>query len=183
VRVIAGIYKGRRLEESRSVRATTSKVRGAVFNILQSDIEGAVFLDLFAGTGAMGIEALSRGAKFAYFADLDSELIGKNLSFVPKKDYEVVVRDYKLALKSVRDKVDIIYADPPYFDLPHSQILNAIARSDVLASGGLVLLERSARSAKMKPEIPAAYELLSSRKYGNIAVDVMRMGGGRIPPH
>jgi 16S rRNA (guanine966-N2)-methyltransferase len=172
MRIISGIYKDRRIAEGQGVRATTSKVRGAVFNILQSDIGGAVFLDLFAGTGAMGIEALSRGAKFAYFVDTTRELLTKNLSFVPKGDYEIIARDYKIALKGVSGKVDIVYVDPPYFDLPHSQILNAIARSDVLSPDALILLERSAKTP-LAP--PPAYDLLKTKKYGNIAVDILEI--------
>lgn len=118
--ISSGIFKGRRVRTppSRSTRPSSSKCRSALFNICQSKIEGAVFLDLYAGSGAMGIEALSRKAEFAFFVENDKtalKYIKDNISSLGlEAKAKVIFADAFFALKKVFRPCDIIYIDPPY---------------------------------------------------------------------
>ena len=122
MRVISGKYKGMRLiaPETYDIRPTTDKVKESVFSTVQQHVDGGVVLDLFSGTGALGIEALSRGAQKVYFCDCNSkslDLLVKNLSFCDKIEYELYKGDYAdcIRLLSSRGvKCDVILCDPPY---------------------------------------------------------------------
>ena len=120
MRVITGSARGRKLKtlEGVDVRPTTDRVKEAVFSIVQFDVQGAAVLDLFAGSGQMGIEALSRGAKLAVFVDSSKrslEVVRDNLKttgLAPSS--RVVTMDYKSFLAGTRDQFDIAFLDPPY---------------------------------------------------------------------
>ncbi len=120
MRIVAGKYKGRTLLpfDGDKIRPTSDKVRESLFNILQCEMFGAKFLDLFCGTGAMGIEALSRGAEKVVFNDFSREslsLLKKNLAKVKVEDnFEIVNFDATTYLKNTAEKFDIIFLDPPY---------------------------------------------------------------------
>jgi len=124
MRIIGGNYKGRKLT-SRSghiIRPTLAKVREAFFDIIGTTIKDRTFLDLYAGTGAMGIEALSRGADTAYFVESSKKTLGlllKNLALINSNLYVVIKMDAGMALEQMKDKgikTDIAYMDPPYED-------------------------------------------------------------------
>lgn len=150
MRVIAGIYKGRRLKtlEGVHVRPTSERMRETLFNILAPRIEEARFLDLCAGSGAIGIEALSRGAGTATFVESSrkaASIISENLRHCGiRGNYRFVMRDAITALKHfARDdqQFDIIYFDPPYDSEIYSPALWFIARNHLLAPDGIVIVE------------------------------------------
>ena len=122
MRIIAGKYKGKILKEFdlSSTRPTTDMVREALFDKIGLAVNGKIFLDLFAGTGATGIEALSRYAQFCYFVDIEKKatiLIEKNLKLVGAENYEVLNNSYLDALmffKNKKIKFDFVFLDPPY---------------------------------------------------------------------
>jgi 16S rRNA (guanine966-N2)-methyltransferase len=158
VRVIAGRYKGRRLKvpDWTGLRPTSDKLRETLFNILAPRIDSARVLDGFAGTGAIGIEALSRGASHVTFVDSDRRavaLIEENLRLCTIEDGFAVQRaDVAAALRQLPSDVlfDLIVLDPPY-DAGHvgDTLAAAAAR---LSAGGLIVLERATRR---EPDIPA----------------------------
>lgn len=118
--IISGIFKGRKIKTvpSLSTRPSLSKCRAALFNICQTKISGSCFLDLYAGSGAIGIEALSRGASFAIFVENNkkaAKCIKENIALLKVEDKsELICQDVFLALKKIKQKVDIVYIDPPY---------------------------------------------------------------------
>jgi 16S rRNA (guanine966-N2)-methyltransferase len=150
MRVIAGIYKGRRLKalDGIHVRPTSDRLRETLFNILAPRIDGARFLDLCAGTGAVGIEALSRGAAEATFVEVSrraAATISENLRHCGiGREGRVIPRDVLAALRYCSThalQFDIVYFDPPYDSPLYSSVLWALARDGALASGGIVIAE------------------------------------------
>lgn len=120
MRIIAGEYKGRRITapEDTNVRPTTGKVKEAIFAMLMNDIYDAVTVDLFAGTGNLGLEALSRGARKCYFGDNSRDslrLIKENIAHCRAEDKSVVIAgSYEKVLDRINEKADIVLLDPPY---------------------------------------------------------------------
>lgn len=151
LRVIAGSAKGHKLSSQKGLktRPTLERVREAVFNILGSNVLDAVFLDLFAGTGAIGIEALSRGAKFCYFNEYDrktKEIIQQNLLACHLEDKcQIYNMDAELLIKLLDKQlykcIDIIYLDPPYEMEKYDTILMLLENASLLKDGSLVIAE------------------------------------------
>ena len=145
MRVITGKAGGRRLLEPAdyNVRPTTDKVKESIFNIIQFDIEGRKILDLFAGTGQLGIECLSRGATSAVFVDRRPDavkLIKENLKVTSLTDKgRVVSGDSVEFLKSIREKFDIIFLDPPYEAGVLEPVIAHIAKFDILSPHGIIV--------------------------------------------
>lgn len=145
MRVISGSARGRKLLtlEGDAVRPTTDKVKESVFNIIQFDIPGCVFLDLFAGSGQIGIEALSRGAARAVFVDSGKDsvdIVNKNLQTTKLSGSASVIRSDSLSyLVSCRERFDIVFLDPPY----GSGLLESALKhlSGKLNEGGIVITE------------------------------------------
>ena len=121
MRVISGIYRGRKIASplNNAIRPTTDKVKEAIFSIVQSEIRGATVIDLFSGTGALAIEAISRGAEKVYMCDntpASLDLIKQNLSFVKRESYDLYKGDYVDCIRrfvSKGEKADVIILDPP----------------------------------------------------------------------
>lgn len=174
MRIIAGKHKGRKLLPlvGDDARPTLDRVRENLFNILSNRVVGANFLDLFAGSGAVGIEALSRGAGKVVFCDKNPKIIAhirKNLALI-NESCDCVLGDYKTTLKKILKGYDIIYLDPPYaFD--SLEVLTEISNSGVLASDGIVVYEHDA-STDIK--IPDSFELFDERKYGIAKLSFLR---------
>ena len=148
MRVITGKARGTVLKtpDGMQTRPTADRVKEALFSIINFDIPGAKVLDLFGGTGQLGIEALSRGAVNAVFVD-ESEaackLIRENLRRSKLDNQGRVVRgDYMAYLKSCREKFDIILLDPPYAEVFLENSLKIISEIDILQSGGIIVAER-----------------------------------------
>ena len=150
MRVITGKARGVVLKtpDGMKTRPTSDRVKEALFSIIQFDVANARVLDLFAGTGQLGIEALSRDAKSAVFVDsLDSacKLVLDNLKKTKLENLARVVRsDYEVFLKNCHEKYDIIFLDPPYAEKFLENALNLITEIDILQSGGIIVTERPA---------------------------------------
>lgn len=147
MRVVAGRYRGRKLTppSDDSVRPTTDRIKETVFNILQWDVEGARVLDLFAGSGALGIECLSRGAAEVVFADKSPAsvaLIRQNLKGI-EGSYRVLTADFTGVLRSGEDKFDLIFIDPPYKSGLGELAVDAAFNLGRVAEGGTVVYEHS----------------------------------------
>ena len=158
MRVITGMARGRKLREpaNMDIRPTTDQVKEALLNIVQFDIEGRRVLDLFAGTGQLGIEALSRGARSATFVDESSEaikIIKANLEHC-RLTGEVVRTDAIGFLKRC-GKYDLIILDPPYASDLLEKTLKYIIEFDILAEGGIIICETGAE--KTVPQLDAPY--------------------------
>ena len=162
MRVITGSARGRRLKELEGMetRPTTDRVKEGLFNVLQFDIEGRKVLDLFAGTGQLGIECLSRGAASAVFVDRRARVVaGDSMEF----------------LKSVREKYDLVFLDPPYqTDLLETAIAH-IARHDLLNVHGMMIAEHPVD--KVLPALSAPYRMGRTYRYGKIAVTIYHRDG------
>ncbi|MEQ2457364.1 16S rRNA (guanine(966)-N(2))-methyltransferase RsmD [Flavonifractor hominis] len=174
MRVITGTARGRKLKElpGLETRPTTDKVKESVFNIIQFDIEGRRALDLFGGTGQMGIEALSRGAAHCTFVDLRKEaaaVIRENLAHTRLDGQGTVVQgDYLAFLTGCREKFDLIFLDPPYGKGLLEKALETIAKIDIVTENGIIICESAAES--MLPELPAPYVKGRDYRYGKIKV-------------
>ena len=157
-------------------RPTTDKVKESLFNIIQFDIEGRKVLDLFGGTGQLGIEALSRGAKSAVFVDQGEaacSLIRENLRRTKlEKQAKVIRSDYLQFLKQSKDKFDIILLDPPYAEVFLENALKCITEIDILQSGGIIVCERPIE--KDLPFEYAGYRRSKDYKYGKTLVTLYR---------
>ena len=178
MRVITGKARGVQLKtpEGMLTRPTTDRVKEALFSIINFDIPGARVLDLFGGTGQLGIEALSRGAKSAVFVDQREEackLIRENLKRTKlEQDARVVRGDYMDYLRSCREQFDIILLDPPYAEVFLENALKRITEIDILQSGGIRVAERP-----LGKELPWEFEgFQRSRdyKYGKILLTIYR---------
>lgn len=179
MRVITGEFKGRKLESpavTDKVRPTSDKVKEAMFDILMNDIYGSTVIDLFAGSGALGIEALSRGADKCYFVDSDRSsirLIKQNISIVGAEDRSVVLAcDYAKALEKIKEKADIILIDPPYQEGYYRTVLSRIDILDLLDDEGIIITEYASRDEM--PEETGSLKLVKTRKYGKTSLGVYR---------
>lgn len=178
MRIITGTARGRRLitPEGLDVRPTPEKVKEALFSALQFDIEGRRVLDLFAGSGQLGIEALSRGAKGATFVDLSPvsiRTVEKNLSTAGLKDNACVIKtDYATFCASSRDIFDIAFLDPPYDE---GMLLPAIkAVLPLMSDYGTVICEHPPY-VELPQEI-GGFSVSRTYRYGKIHVTVYKKG-------
>lgn len=149
IRVVAGKYKGKRLKRvpSLDVRPVPHKLKESLFSIIQAEVPGCVFLDGFAGTGSIGIEALSRGARVAYFIEEyypAIKAIKVNLARCgAENDAEVIHKEFNrgvIRLANQGAKFDIIFIDPPYRLLPERDPLKVVYKREILKSGGQIIL-------------------------------------------
>ena len=169
MRVITGSAGGRKLKSPSgdSVRPTTDLVKQALFNMLQFDLEGRRVLDLFGGTGQLGIEALSRGAGEAVFTDADRNsvsLIRGNLKLCNLQG--TVLQTDALSYLRRGERFDLIFVDPPYDAGLHAPVLETINAVDNLNEGGIIVCE--SRSGTGLPELRAPYRMLRERRYGSV---------------
>lgn len=177
MRVIAGLLKGRKLNTPRNydIRPTTDKVKEAVFSMLIPYIdEDTVFADIFAGSGGIGIEAISRGASKVYFSDSSREslsLVRENLQYCGVSDKAILLLgDFKQNIKRIREDVDIYFLDPPYADGYVLPALEAIDISGNAKSGCIAVCEHSFRDKL--PEEAYGFKLIKDKKYGSIGVSL-----------
>lgn len=173
MRIISGVSRGRKLlcHDDCGIRPTRDYVKESVFNIISFDIEGRNFLDLFAGTGQIGIEAISRGAVSAVFVDNSKEavrLIGDNLSLCGFSEYATVRLCDAISFIDTCDKFDLIYLDPPYNDILLSSALHKIAEFDKLCKNGIIIAESSASTQAVSLNSP--YYLAREYTYGSTKI-------------
>jgi len=181
MRVISGTARGRRLKELQGMdtRPTTDKVKESLFNIIQFDIEGRKVLDLFGGTGQLGIEALSRGAAHCTFVEQRRDgvaLIRDNIKACGLQNSSRVVQGDALSfLNSCREKFDVIFLDPPYHTGLLEESLQTIAKFDILMEHGIIVCESAAEEAL--PSLNPPYEEGRSYRYGKIKLTICRRAG------
>ncbi|MCI2422854.1 16S rRNA (guanine(966)-N(2))-methyltransferase RsmD [Saccharopolyspora sp. K220] len=176
-RIVAGSVGGRRIEvPPRGTRPTSERVREALFSALESatELAGARVLDLYGGSGALGLEALSRGAAHATFVEADrraAQLLRRNAAALGFRDVQVQQAKAETLLSTpVAQPFDVVLADPPY-DLAAEQlhrVLAALAPNGWIAPGSLVIVERAVRSGE--PEWPPPLRALRTKRYGDTAV-------------
>ena len=166
MRIIAAKYRGRVLAgfKGKDIRPTADRVKESLFNILAPEIHGANLLDLFCGSGSVGLEALSRGADYVVFNDASREslaVLQKNLDLLRVKA-KVYNMDFRALLESIDITFDIIFLDPPYKSDAGEQALEIIARRGLLNTGGVAVLESD------RPFEGSAHGLVryDERKYG-----------------
>lgn len=182
MRVISGIRKGHKLKtpKGKDTRPTEDRIKESLFNILGSLKKDSLVLDLFAGTGSIGIEFLSRGAKMSYFVDssYDSiQIIKDNLSHTKFTDNSVVYKkDSILAIKLLKEKdlkFDYIYIDPPFEN--HDLLLNVIDHLNeykILNEDGIIMIEHEKKMV-LEGQLNT-YEIVDSRNYGNKCITFIK---------
>ena len=183
MRVIAGIYKGRRLlaPEGEAVRPTSDRVKEAVFSMLSPYLQDAVVVDLFAGSGALGIEALSRGAAKAYFCDANEasvSLVRRNLALLSIREQAVVLAmGWRQAVRQIAalepGRVALVLIDAPYDLCDHYvRMLETLESSGALKDDALVLIERDAKKGGYAEGVPEGWVRVREKQYGRAGVDL-----------
>ncbi len=179
MRVIAGTFGGRtlRARDLPELRPTTDRVRESIFSILFSrfDVEGGAVLDLFAGTGALGIEAISRGAARCTFVEKHRKtaaLVEENLASLGiTEGARVVVRDAVKFLEETDREYDLILADPPYAATVFDRVIALVFERGLLRPGGFFVLEHS---SAMRGRAAAGAEIVVERSFGDTAITIYR---------
>jgi 16S rRNA (guanine(966)-N(2))-methyltransferase RsmD len=170
LRVISGKYRGKGIisPEDMKVRPTSQRVKESLFNILRTSLYDSDFLDIFSGTGQVGIEAISNGARCT-FVDKDVSIIRKNISAVGCEDTSLVISgDFKTVLSNLRSrnvKFDYVFADPPYNDGLYEDII--IMSLPLLKDDGRIILEHS---SEYSVSVPSCCEIIDVRRYGSRAL-------------
>ena len=178
MRVITGTARGVQLKtpDGQTTRPTVDRVKEALFSIIHFDIPGSTVLDLFGGTGQLGIEALSRGAKNAVFVDAGDaacRLIKENLKRTKLEQHGRVIRsDYLDFLSHTSEQFDIIFLDPPYAEVFLENALKKITEIDILRSGGIMIAERPLGKV-LSLDFPG-YERSKDYKYGKTLLTIYR---------
>ncbi|MDD2628311.1 MAG: 16S rRNA (guanine(966)-N(2))-methyltransferase RsmD [Clostridia bacterium] len=175
MRIIAGRWKSKELVSPKTtkIRPTLDRIKEALFSIIMPYIENAEVLDLFAGTGNLGIEALSRGASFVHFNDIDPEAIKTIYTNVQLTNYQnyakITKKDYEKCLKSLKKEnksFDIIFVDPPYNKNEIEKCLKNIENYKVLKADGIIILETD--RDKFFEETIEGLKLVNKRTYGRV---------------
>lgn len=181
MRVIAGQYKGKRLMSpvDRAVRPTTDRIKETVFNILTCRYTiGERVLDLFSGSGALGIEALSRGASYAAFVDKSPQSVAltkQNLKGIRER-CDVFNTDFRVALSKFSAPFDLILIDPPYKDGREGEAIELIDTYRLLSPQGVIFIEHSRGNNLIN--LPSSY-IIDTRYCGNTAISFLTRAEGR----
>ena len=180
MKVISGTLKGRNIEGYNidGTRPTMNRVKESLFATIQNNIKDSVVLDLFAGSGQLGIESISNGAKLCYFIDNNKEVIkilNKNIyNLNIKQSCKVILSDWKKSLNEFSNqniKFDLIFIDPPYDYNVYEKILEKVSTLNLLNDNGLVILEYS--NLKLK-DTYNNLTLYKNKKYGNKSVNIYK---------
>lgn len=178
MKIISGNLKGRNIEgyNIEGTRPTMDRVKESLFGMIQDYIKDSTVLDLFAGSGNLGVEAISNGAKTAYFIDNNPEVIkvlNKNIANLDiQSKSRVILSDWKKALNTLATqniKFDLIFIDPPYAYDVYEKILNKVSTLNLLSDDGLIIMEHS------NLHLPTTYEnltLYKERNYGNKSINI-----------
>lgn len=178
MRVITGSARGKRLRElpGLDTRPTTDRVKEGLFNVIQFDIEGRRVLDLFAGTGQLGIEALSRGAAFCDFVDsapAAMKVIRENVRSCALEERAAFhQKDFLSFLSAAAGKYDLVFLDPPYASGNLERALEYITEIDIVSRNGIIICESPADHSL--PDLPAPYEKGRDYRYGKIKLTLYR---------
>jgi 16S rRNA (guanine966-N2)-methyltransferase len=181
VRIVGGEARGRRLRPvpGHSTRPTADRVRQSLFDALGQRCDGLRVLDLYAGTGALALEALSRGAARATLVEQDARaeaVIERNASELGYGDrVEIVRENVARALPRLRGPFDLVFSDPPYALRAAQDTADALARLGLVAPGGRIVVERDRREPP--PRAPPGFSLADERGYWDTAVSVLLRDG------
>jgi 16S rRNA (guanine966-N2)-methyltransferase len=189
VRIVGGTFRGRRLKAPTGLetRPTSEKVREALFDILGPRVNGSAFMDVYAGTGAVGIEALSRGASEVVFVESGPKVVGVLRSNIEGLGREagdrcrVLPSSVDRAFKAMAEsdfRPGIVFCDPPYADKSWPAALGAMRYSLAWRPGGLLVVEHA---AKNPPKCPEGFEAGKSYRYGDSALSFFWFGGAACP--
>lgn len=178
LRVVGGQARGRKLVGPRdnAFRPTTGRVKETIFSFLRDEVDGALFLDLFAGTGSLGIEALSRGAKRVVFVEAHASrirLIRRNLEIVGFSSMARVVKEDVFAFLGTQgereESYDLIIADPPFKACLRNPILHAVEMNGVLRPGGLLVIEHERHDEETRSQ---RMRIIKQRRFGHCVVSI-----------
>lgn len=180
LRIIGGEWRGRKLRfaDGEGLRPTTDRVRETLFNWLAPLIQGARCLDLFAGSGALGLEALSRGAKEVVFIDTNPAAIAalkENLALLKAENAEVIRGDGLNYLQDKSRQFDVVFLDPPFRRDLLQPAIKLLAERGWLADGARIYLELE--SEESLAELPMGWELLRSKEAGQVAYHLVEVKG------
>lgn len=175
MKITSGLYKYRNIEIPKGIRPTTEKVREAIFSMIRDWIPEATVLDLFAGSGALGLEALSRGASKCIFNEINRQIfkvLHSNITNCKANDESIVYNfDYKTCITKIDEKLDIVIMDPPYEEVQYYEsAMKLLQENNLLENGSIVIAEHVYDN-----KLSATYGKLTKikeKKYGTIGVDV-----------
>lgn len=174
MRIISGKYKGREIKgyNIEGTRPTMDRVKESLFASIQNYVKGSICLDLFAGSGGLGIEALSEGAQSCYFVDNNKIVIDalkKNLtSLKVEEDYFLIKKDYVEALKTFDMKFDIIFLDPPYHLNMMNNAIDLIIKNNLLNDGGIIVCEYE------EGTVNCDLQIFKEKRYGSKNVTIFK---------
>lgn len=178
MQIITGKYRARKLigVDAETTRPTLARVKESIFNLIQGDIAGGVVLDLFAGSGAFGVECISRGAKKVYFVDNEDKAIKaiKQNTSKMTEDFVIFKSDYFSALEKFAKeniKFNLINLDPPYKAGFYMPALEKMASLKLLSNGAVIVVEHSEKNDLIN--LPDCYIIKKSKKYGIAYVDIL----------
>ena len=173
LKIISGKYKGRNIKgfDIVGTRPTMDRVRESLFATISAYLKESIVLDLFAGTGSLGLEALSNGAKAAIFVDKNKKCL-ENIKKLASdinitEEISLINKDYRVALKEIK-KVDIIFLDPPYHENLLNDAIKLIEKADILNNNGLLITEYT----NEKPI--CNYKLIKEKKYGDKYINIYK---------
>ena len=181
IRIIAGLWRGRRLSvlDSEGLRPTTDRVRETLFNWLMHDIAGATCLDLFAGSGALGFESFSRGAKHVTMVEKSRKVCAGLLQSVEQLEVDEVAIICAVALDlasnfaesgDISGPFDIIFVDPPFGEHLHQMTIDMLLQSQWLAEDSLLVIESDRRAAQLT--VPAHWQLQKQKTAGEVQLQL-----------
>ncbi|MFO7887507.1 MAG: 16S rRNA (guanine(966)-N(2))-methyltransferase RsmD [Eubacteriales bacterium] len=180
MRIITGIKRGLKLEtpENTEIRPTLDRIKESIFNIIHPIKQNSIVVDLFTGTGNIGLEFISRGSKKVYFVDNSKHsinLTNKNIEKCKFEDRSILIKDdYETALKKIREGelVDYIYIDPPYGQIDINNILKNLINSNIISNNTLIIFEDDKDTEIKVQDI----DVVDVRNYGNIFIKFMKKG-------
>jgi len=181
MRILGGTAKGRKLVavKGKGIRPTRDAVKESIFSMIQGNVEAAVVLDLFAGTGNLGLEALSQGAKRAIFVEKERvplRALMRNIDLCGFRDRaDVISRDAEMALKLLRrraEKLDLVFIDPPYGSGYVGKTLRFISAHDMVNDGGMVVVEHS--SGEAPSDQSGRFSLRRQKRHGDTTITIFQ---------
>lgn len=176
MRIVAGDFKGRKLETplNNDIRPTSEKVKEALFSSISGNLYNAVCVDLFAGTGNLGLEALSRGASKCYFGDnsrVSIDLVRRNVAHCKADEWSVICfGDYEKVLNKIHEPVDIFFIDPPYKQGLYEHCFELIRDLELLNEEGIIVAEHATED--VFPDEMAGFVKIKDRKYGSMTFSI-----------
>lgn len=185
MRIISGTARGTKLFtlEGETTRPTLDRVKESMFNIIQNEVQNSIFIDLFSGSGAIGLEAASRGAKIVILCDKSKQainIINKNIEKTHLKEkVELYNLDYELLLKTkIKEQADIIYIDPPYKSDFAINAVNIILENGLVSEHSTIIIETDEEEKILRELEKIEIKITDKRKYGRAILIFLKIGKG-----